>query len=422
MRQATQSTYFGFFKGHSYLAAEDLERVSKLIGSTEDEVVADFEKQFALLIGSGAAFAYAAARMGFFEIMRLRGIKEGDEVILPGATCAVMVNAVMRIGAIPVYADIDPNTFGSSCEAIAARISPKTRMIVAQHSFGIPCNIEPIIHLAKDRNIFLLEDCALTLGSKVNGTAVGNFGDAALFSTDHSKPLNTLIGGLVYTKNTELANLLRASQANYPHLSIVRQNNLWSRLLLEAHYCTPSRFGRLGLIDLFGLIVRKMGFSEGDLLTDDLGSMSQSTYPYPARLPVFLAAIGLIELRRWSKVSLERAESLKRLIAVVNKSSSGCYLPAAYKDRRLEIVPLRLAWSEPSGSEIRKVLKSFIHTSGIWFMKPIVATKLPLTHLGYIDGSCPISESIGPKMVNVPCIFGPQDRDMLIAKLKTSII
>ena len=63
-------------------------------------------------------------------------------------------------------------------------------MIVAQHSFGIPCEIQPIVNFAKKKNIFLLEDCALTMGSSIKGIKCGNFGDAALFSTDNTKLIN----------------------------------------------------------------------------------------------------------------------------------------------------------------------------------------------------------------------------------------
>lgn len=180
-QQAFRSPYFGFVQGHAYLEPDKLQQISQLVGVKDDALVADFERHFAKLVGPGQAVSYAAARMGFYELMRLEGIGKGDEVILLGATCAVMVNAVLRTGATPVFSDINLDTFGSSRSTIEVCVTPQTRMIVAQHSFGIPCEIEPIVNLAKERNIFLLEDCALTLGSKVNGIVVGNFGDAALF-------------------------------------------------------------------------------------------------------------------------------------------------------------------------------------------------------------------------------------------------
>ncbi len=422
IRQAFRSPYFGFVHGHAYLTPEELRQIGQLVGLKDNVVVAHFERRFAELVGSGEAISYAAARMGFYDLMRLQGISKGDEVILLGATCAVMVNAVLRIGATPIFADIDPETFGSTSEAIAACITPQSRMIVAQHSFGIPCNIEPIVKLAKEKNLFLLEDCALTLGSKLNGISVGNFGDAALFSTDHSKPLNTLTGGLLYTQNRDLAQSLRLLQANCADLSAERQNALWRRLLLEARYCVPTRYGRMGLIDLLSTLKKKIIHAEGDFLADDFGATPTTTYPYPAKLPAFLAAVGLIEVNRWPKVSMDRKITLQRLIEAIGQYASGSYLPDAYKNPALEIIPLRFAWAEPQGGKIRNSIRKFIHVPWTWFMVPIIATKEPLENLCYFSGTCPISDRIGKNMVNIPCIFECHDTDTLLNSLNNSNI
>lgn len=418
IQHAFRSPYFGFVQGHVYLGPEEKVQIRKMVGVEDVELVANFERQFAQLIGSGQAVSYAAARMGFYELMRLQGIGKGDEVILLGATCSVMVNAILRTGAKPVFADIDPDTFGSSSVTIEACITPQTRMIVAQHSFGIPCDIEPIVDLAKAKRIFLLEDCALTLGSKVNNVAVGNFGDAALFSTDHSKPLNTLTGGLIYTQNAELAQRLRLSQALCPNLSVARQKALWRRLLLEARYCVPERYGRMGLIDLFSLIKRKLTKAEGVFLADDFGTTTASAYPYPARLPAFLAAIGLLEVKRWPMVAEMRKITLKRLLNAVDQSKSAGHLPAAYKNKTLEIIPLRFAWFEPAGILVRHKFQSLIHVSWTWFMLPIIATKEPLESLGYQPGICPVSERVGINMINIPCVFDEDSMRKLVSALE----
>jgi len=418
VHQAFQSPYFGFVQGHTYLLPDTLKQIKQLVGVEADGVVADFESRFAKLVGQGEAVAYASARMGFYDLMRLLGIGKGNEVILLGATCSVLVNAVMRKGAIPVFADVDPDTFGSSSQTIAACVTKQTRMIVAQHSFGIPCDIEPIVKLAKEKNIFLLEDCALTLGSKVNGVVVGNFGDAALFSTDHSKPLNTLTGGLVYMRNAKLACSLRLSQTVCSELSVARQKALWRRLILEARYCTPARYGRMGLIEVFSAIKKKLFGMTGDFLSGDFGSNPSTEYPYPAKLPAFLAAIGLIEIERWPIVAADRSILLGRLLEALSGSQAESYLPKAYKNEALQIVPLRFAWSELKGAGVRMALRHFVHVPWTWFMQPIIATSEPLENLGYRSGSCPVSERIGPDMVNIPCNIEQKEAAKLVAFFK----
>jgi len=196
-----RKTYYGFLLGHHYIEYHQLLEIQTNIEMATNEINNDFEVSFSKLVGDGNVVSFAAGRMGFYSLLKQWDIKVGDEVILLGFTCSVMANAVLRSGATPRYSDIDPNTFGSSLESIEKVITNNTKVIVAQHTFGIPCKIEPIVKFCKENNIHLVEDCALTLGSKVNGRQVGNFGDAAIFSLDHSKPINSIIGGLIYTRD-----------------------------------------------------------------------------------------------------------------------------------------------------------------------------------------------------------------------------
>lgn len=392
--------YFGFVQGHDYLTREDLRRIKSLVGTANLAIEAIFEKRFSSLIGDGESVAFATGRMGFFALMQTLGVREGDEVVLQGATCSVMVNAVLRIGASPVYADIDANTFGSSATEILKVLSPRTRLIVAQHSFGIPCDIEPILELAKSRGIFLLEDCALTVGSKINGTICGNFGDAALFSTDHSKPINTLTGGLVYTKSLSLYAELKKIQSHSGSFSTKKQKSLWHQLILERSYCKPTSYGRMRLMQL--VYSRLLGITSNAFASEDYGSAASVSYPYPARIPEFLAALGILEIDRWYRTIRTRKEILENLLQVLEEQC-GEEFPESYHDKSREIVPLRLAWSTNNAELVRQRLSSILETSGIWFMQPVIASNEPLDNFGYKPGCCPKSEMIGHSIVNLPC-------------------
>ena len=414
--------YFGFVFGHSHLDNEEWQKVREYVGIKDDALVLKFESHFAALVGDGCAVSYAAARMGFFHLMKTLGIGKGDEVILLGATCSVMVNAVLRVGAKPIFSDLDQDTFGSSVVSIARCITTNTRMIVAQHSFGIPCDIEAVSDLAKSEGIFLLEDCALTLGSKINGSTVGNFGDAALFSTDHSKPLNTLTGGLVYSLNKNLIDQLRIEQEKFEDLSIKRQKALWRRLKLEAKYCVPSRYGRIKLIDALANIAKRLNLLSKDFLDDDFSLSTESDYPYPAKFPAFLAVLGLFEINRWPLVSKFRVSLAKNLLNLMRDRGFEVCLPSCYGDPRVEIVPLRIAWWQSDGGKVRDAMANFLDTDATWFMKPIIATKDNLSSFGYQVGSCKISEKIGPLMVNIPCNIMIDSKYLLTEKLRENLV
>jgi len=416
-----RNPYYGFIPGHSYLDNDDKAKIKSLVGKHDNDIVDEFERRFSDLVGHGQAVSYAAGRMGFYHLMQLLCISDGDEVILQGATCSVMVNAVMRTGATPIFADIDPETYGSSVECIKTCITSSTRMIVAQHSFGIPCDIESIVELSKENDIFLLEDCALSLGSTVNGVAVGNFGDAALFSTDHGKPLNTLTGGLIYSLNERLVDRLRSIQKDCGVLSVHRQKALWRRFKLEAHNCVPSRYGRMQLIDLLFIIGKRIGIIKPEFLGDDFGVTYETEYPYPAKLPAFLAMVGLYELERWPEVSKNRVLFMNRIIEVLSIKKLVCYLPHCYKDKNIKIIPLRLAWHQLDGEKLRNQMSAFLDTNSTFFMKPIIATSDPLDLFKYKQGSCPISEEIGCQMVNIPCAIPPDSSEQLLKKLQSSL-
>lgn len=421
VRQVFKKPYYGFVRGHGYLDEKQLEHVRALVGKVDEEIVDAYERQYAALIGTGGCVSFAAARMAFFALLCEIRIGPGDEVILTGATCAVMANAVLRAGATPVYADFDLDTFGSSSVAIESVITPRSRVIVAQHSFGIPCDIEAIVKLAKQHSIYLLEDCALAVGSKVNGISVGNFGDAAIFSTDHSKPINTITGGLIYSKNKALVEKIRQLQKSSGQLGSDKQYYLWRRLLIEKKFCRPDRYGPLQIFDYVLTFAQKLTLWQNPFLSEDFSSkISETSYPYPAKLPSFLAQVGLFELQRWPEYQAARKQLFERLLGAVKQSMFSPYLPAAYFNKDLDIVPLRFAWAQPDGFDLRRSINDFVHVSWTWFMQPIIATPEPLENFGYQAGCCPDSEFAGENMINIPCNVASEYADQLVRLLELS--
>ena len=144
IKQAMLSPFYGFIQGHAHLTLKDIDYIESLLPNESSSIISEFEESFAEIVGNGQAVSYASARMGFYVLMKVLGITSGDEILFTAATCSTMINAALRIGATPVYADIDPNTFGSNPYDIEKKITNKTKIIVAQHSFGIPCDITAI--------------------------------------------------------------------------------------------------------------------------------------------------------------------------------------------------------------------------------------------------------------------------------------
>jgi perosamine synthetase len=417
LRQSLRSPYYGFVQGHSYLNTGQTTRLRGLVGVESKAIIDKYEAEFSTIVGDGSSVSFAAGRMGFYSLMRILGIGEGDEVILLGATCAVMPNAVLRAGAHPIFSDVDPETFGSSIKAIERCVTPKTRLIVAQHSFGIPCDILPIVELGKAKSIFILEDCALSLGSKYLGTSVGNFGDASLFSTDHSKPMNTIAGGVIYSNNSVLVDRLRTFRDSLPAVPLNKQRSLFRQFLLERNGCLPQNYAMFALRQRIDSFLAKISSFTSPFFGEDSGNLVNPSYPYPARMPVFLAQLGLYECDRWEEVATQRQKLLASLIDLISKLSEHNRLPVAYTNGCLDIIPLRLAWTENEAEIIRNELSEIVNIGWTWFLQPVIATSVPIEKLGYIQGSCPVSEKIGPQTINVPCNIYPHDSDEFIQRI-----
>ena len=381
----------GFVQGHAYLGTNVVSQVKEFVGVDSLAIVLEFEASFADLVGDFG----------------------GREVILLRARCAVEPNVVLRMGAGMVFSDIGPQTFGSSAHAIPKCITARTKMILAQHSLVIPYDNVPILELARNAKIFFLEDCALAPVSTVGGAPVGNFGGTALFSTDHGKPLNTLIGGLRYTRKLSLLSLLRQSRAALAVLPPLKRRGLWRRFLLERYYCATPRYARIGLVDLFGAVMTKLFRWQEPFLSDDFSANPGNAYPYPAKLPAFLAFLGLLEVKRWPEIASNRRIFFRKFMLAAEDSPFATHLPLSYRDKNMDIVPLRFAWAQPDAEGLRKSMAEFVHVAWTWFMRPIIATNQPLDSFGYQAGSCPISESIGPSLVNLPCIGSAEDADRL---------
>jgi dTDP-4-amino-4,6-dideoxygalactose transaminase len=355
--------------------------------------------------------------MAFFEILRTLNLQPKDEVIILGFTCSVMADAIIRIGALPIFVDVDEETFGSNPITIQNAITDRTKVIVAQHSFGIPCKIEEIVKIAKVNNIFLIEDCALTLGSKSNGVVVGNFGDVAIFSTDHSKPINTILGGLAYSSDLKLLETLREERTRIDDLTHKHQVQIWKQLIFERKWQNTRFAHYLGILQFATQIMDRIMFKQkfsSAFLIEHLDMEKDAPYPYPARLPSFLAQLGLIEIQRWPFLKESRKCWLQTFLEGVESFSDLNFLPSAYLNANLEIVPLRIAWSEPSGKQLRSILGKRIDSENTWFLAPIVATSKPLISFNYRTGACPKSESLAHGMINVPYSIDWRKSDYLL--------
>lgn len=165
----------------------------------------EFENEFARFVGCRHAVAVSNGTVAIELALVALGISSGDEVIVPPRTFVATASAVAMRGAVPVFADLDPVSGNISAPTIAAAISPKTKAIILVHAAGWPCDMAPIMSLARERGLFVIEDCAQSHGATCDGKQVGSIGDIGAFSFCQDKIMTTAgEGGMLTTNSSEI--------------------------------------------------------------------------------------------------------------------------------------------------------------------------------------------------------------------------
>lgn len=164
-----------------------------------------FEDEFAAWLGCEYAIALANGTVALDLALKALGVGAGDEVVVTSRTFLASVSAIVTAGATPVFADVDPDTQNITADTINPVLTPRTRAIICVHLAGWPCDMDPIMALAKERGLAVIEDCAQAHGATYKGRAVGTIGHVGAWSFCQDKIMTTGgEGGMVTTNDREL--------------------------------------------------------------------------------------------------------------------------------------------------------------------------------------------------------------------------
>ncbi len=185
----------------------------------------EFEKMFARYIGVEYAISIVNGTAALHTALLALGIGAGDEVITTPFSFVASSNAILYVGAKPVFVDIDPETYNIDPEKILEKINNRTKAILVVHLYGQPCEMRAIKEIAEDHGLFLVEDASQAHGAEYRGLKVGSIGDVATFSFYATKNMTTGEGGMITTNNEEVSKRIRLiinhGQSNkYTHVSL----------------------------------------------------------------------------------------------------------------------------------------------------------------------------------------------------------
>lgn len=191
---------------------EEKKSVLKVLSSgnlSQGILVERFENKFSNMVGTKFAVATSNGTSALFLSLLALNIGNGDEVITSPFTFIATANSILHTGAVPVFVDIDPETFNINPGAIEEKITNKTKAIMPVHLYGLPAHMPEIIKIAKKHNLFIIEDACQSPGASIDNKMVGSFGNMGCFSFYPTKNITTGEGGMITTNNPYLSKKLK---------------------------------------------------------------------------------------------------------------------------------------------------------------------------------------------------------------------
>lgn len=278
--------------------------------SSEGPFVEEFERRFADRVGRQYGIAVSNGSVALEAAIAALGIGPGDEVILPTFTIISCAAAVVRAGAVPVLVDSDPLTWNMDLGAIASKITPRTRAIMVVHIYGLPVEMEPLLKLAEQHDLEVIEDAAEMHGQTYRGKPCGSFGNLSTFSFYPNKHITTGEGGMIVTDDPALAERCRSLRnlCFQPKQRFVHEHLGWNLRLTNLQ--AALGLAQLERLDEFVSRKRAMGQFYMNKLSGVPGlELPLAATPYADNI---YWVFGLV-LK--DEVSFDAAEAMRRLAA-----------------------------------------------------------------------------------------------------------
>jgi perosamine synthetase len=353
-----------------------------------------FCRQIEAFFGQGRCFLFAKGRVGLYAGLKAMGLPAGSKVLMPGYTCMVVPSAVKFAGLTPVYVDIDPRSYNLDSAKLEAFTAGDVSALIVQHTYGIPCEMGPIVRWAESRGVALVEDCCHVFGSRYEGRLCGSFGRFAFMSGQWSKPFSTGLGGMLLVNDLALADRvarLVESEAFSPPLA--KRLLLQSQIVAHRLLVRPSTAMRI--MAIYRLLSR-LGLVVGSSSTDEL--LGEMPARYLTRMAGCQVEQGLHEMGRIE----ENIEHRRQLTAFYQAELPRIgFAPLALPNMDgwpLLRYPVRVANKE---EVLARAVKARVEI-GSWFEVPLHPEGTDMEAFGYHDGLCPAAEAASREVINLP--------------------
>jgi len=304
----------------------------------------------------------------------------GSQVLVQSLTCSVVPGAIIKAGLKPIFVDVT-NTFNMDIADLAKKTTPLSKVLIIQHSFGHPDNLEKIQSFCHQHKLILIEDCAHCLGVNYQGKPLGSFGHASFFSFGRDKVISSVWGGALLVKDKSIYQKITNTKFVNKNIFWVSQQLLYPSII----FLVTNLYSFLSLGKIIHFISQKSGLVTKAVSFRDKNLINTPLYSFPNQL----ATLAHHQLNKLDRI-LEKRRSLAKSYAQVFDHKF--YPQNGY---------LRYSLLVKDKSNFKNLLKKSNIIAGDWYYQPVIPD-INLAKFGYILGSCPQAEFISQSMINLP--------------------
>jgi len=385
--------------------SDDVKLCFKLLFSPwnwkKGKAIKTLEDEFKKYTGAKYAFAFNSGRSCFYAILKAHNLPKDSEVLLQAFTCNAAVNPILWLNLRPIYIDCAEKSFNINIEDLKKNVanlhSTQGKILMVQHTFGLPANMDEILPIVKQNGLILIEDCAHALGSEYKNKRVGTFGKAGFFSFSRDKVISSVYGGMVVTNDDVLAKELKKLQREFgfPSYFWIFQQLLHPLMLNFLILPIYSLFdlGKIFLVlsQWFHILSKAVHWKEKKGV--------RPSY-FPKALPNALAKLAQNQFLKLNRFYAHR-ESLSRFYYEKLKGTS---FPSSNNfSSEVKSSFLRFTLKHPKAHEI--IYNAWQNNNiliGDWYTSPIAPNDTNLEMMHYTVGSCPIAEKLASETFNLP--------------------
>lgn len=372
--------------------------------------VEKFRKALQEYLGVENIFLFDSGRHALYAILMSLNLRENDEVLIQSFTCTAAVNPILWIKARPVYVDISPENYNMLPEDLEKKITPRSRAVIVQHTFGLASPMDEILKIAKKHKLTVIEDVAHALGGKYQNKFLSTLGDAAILSFGRSKIISSVSGGAAVVNNKIIADNLAAYYRSCHEPSAIWT---WRQLLHPIIFsCVKALYNFFYIGRIIAVIAKTLRlYTPSVCKAEKKGGRPRQN---PSPLANALAVFGLHQFEKLDRFNDHRRKLAKVYESELRKNKKLSLTKPLAKSKTTPLYfPIAFENSFVADEFLKKAKQENVYLE-VWPARIVVGPQgANLNKLFYISGSCPNAESLALKSVVLPVGPTTSHKDVL---------